>query len=328
MKSQSTNPRPDTSRRASPPPIKRRLPPWLAACLLALSLLPGLASAELKVVASLPTLGAVAKAVGGDHVKVSVLSSPNQDPHYVDARPSLVLPLNKADLLIQNGLELEESWLAPLRVQARNPAIMPGGAGFFDASTTISHLMQVPQMAIDRSMGDIHPGGNPHFLWDPRRIIEVTRGIGAKLTQLDPKNGPTYKANTLALIAKLEALTKAQSERFAALPSEARVVVAYHQSFPYLFHWLSLTQAETIEPRPGIPPSPDRIATVLATMRSGSARTVIQENYQPKTISETVAKLSSGKLVVLRGGVDFEKGETVETYLEEVADAIYAALAP
>lgn len=284
------------------------------------------AEARVKVVATLPSLASIAQTVGGAEVEVVALASPDQDPHYVDPRPSLVLALNKADLLVLNGLELEDSWLLPLLSNARNPNINVGAKGWVDASTFVPHLQQVPTVKIDRAMGDLHPGGNPHFLTDPRAGKAVALGLAGRLAAIDPAHQAAFQANAQALAAQLDQLAAAQTARFAALTPAQRKVVAYHQSFPYLFDWLGLTQVDTIEPRPGIPPAPDRIATVLGTLRTSGAKVIVQEIYQPRNISETLAKMAPATLVVLPGGVDFEHHEAYVDHLKKVAEALYAAI--
>ncbi len=181
----------------------------------------GPAFGAVDVVATLPSLASIASEVGGAHVKVHALAAPNEDPHFVDARPSLMLALNKADLLISNGLELEEGWLPPLQIAARNAKIQVGGSGFVEAAQFIDAL-EVPMGRIDRSMGDLHPGGNPHFLNDPYRVAQIARGLGTTLATLDPKHAADFEANTARFCTALEDLAKVQRERFAALPSAGR----------------------------------------------------------------------------------------------------------
>ena len=296
--------------------------------LLALLLMmwPGLVHAELRVVATLPSLAAIADAVGGEHVRVVSLASPDQDPHYVDPRPNLVLELNKADLLIVNGLELEASWLRPILINARNPDILVGARGYFDGSQAVPRLLQVPTVAIDRSMGDIHPGGNPHYLFDPRASAAVGRALGARMAQLDPANAAVYGAQAEAWASSVEAMAEAERGRFAALPAPSHVVVSYHQSFPYLYDWLGLKEIETVEPKPGIPPAPNRVAQVLSTMRTQQARVIVQESYQPTNVSQTLAGLAKGEVIVIAGGARVAKGQSYEAHMKEVADALYRAL--
>lgn len=288
------------------------------------ALAPLTARADLDIVATLPDLAAIAREIGGPAVDVTALAPPTQDPHYVDPRPNLILPLNRADLLVINGLELEVGWLPPLQVAARNGRIQTGGEGFFDASTAVTRL-GVPQGKVDRAMGDIHPGGNPHFLFDPRAARQIVAALARRMSRLDPAKADTYRANAAAFDQRLAAFAEAQQKRFAALPAERRRVVAYHASLIYLFDWLDLTEAETVEPRPGIAPTPAHVARVLSRMKKDGIRVVVQEAYYPKKTSETLARLAGGSVVVLPGGA--ADGQGYMDRLTAVADTLYAALA-
>lgn len=291
----------------------------------ALFALPLPAAAKLRVVASLPTLGALARDVGGDDVEVEVLSSARQDPHYVDPRPDLIVKLSQADLLVQNGLELEIGWLPKLLVGARNDRIQPGAPGHFDASTLVTPL-EVPTGRLDRAMGDIHPGGNPHFLFDPRAVAAVARGLGARLATLDPPNAAAHAARAEAVAGKLEALAREERARFDALTPTQRRIVVYHRSFPYLLDWLGLSSVAEVEPRPGISPDPGHVAKVLGTLRSSGARAVLQESFYPSKTSQTLAQLAGVKLIVVPGGADFGAGQTTEAWLRAISQEVLRAL--
>lgn len=284
------------------------------------------ADAKLRVAATLPDLAALAAEVGGDLVTVTALARPTEDPHYVDPKPSLLLPLSRADLIILNGLELEVGWLPPLLVNARNAAIQPGAAGYLDASTVVATKLQIPRGRIDRAQGDIHPGGNPHFTHDPRRAAEIALGIGERLAVLDRANEDVYRERARAVAADLRRIAAEQTARFAQLPIEKRRVVVYHDSWVYLIDWLGLDQVATVEERPGVKPSPGHVARVLTAMRRDGARLILQEEYYPRNTSATLSKLAEGELTVMRGGTHFEKGETYGEHAVETADALYAAL--
>ncbi len=306
-----------------------RCPParWLPALMLGVYLLgPAPAAAELRVVATLPDLAALAAAVGGDDVEVTALAPPNQDPHYVDPRPNLILPLNRADLLIVNGLELEVGWLPPLQVAARNGRIQAGGSGYFDASAVVRRL-EVPTGKIDRAMGDVHPGGNPHFLYDPRQARRVVAALAAHMGRLDPGNAADYARRAAAFDARLAALAGRQAARFGALSAAQRRVVTYHASLTYLFDWLDVEAVQTVEPRPGIPPTPAHTAQVLSTMKARDVRRVVQESFYPRKTSETLARLVDGAVVVLPGSTRFDEGEGYLTHMNDIAERLYDALA-
>ncbi len=287
---------------------------------------PTLAQAELQIVATLPDLAAIASAVAGDHATVTALVSPDQDPHYVDGRPSMILPLNRADLLISNGMELEVGWLPPLVTSARNGKIQPGSPGFLDASFFVQRI-QVNPGPIDRARGDVHPGGNPHFTFDPRQAKRIAQAILQRIIQLDASHAAEITVNHTRFTKRLDTLIEGQRARFAKLPAPKRRLVAYHQSLPYLWQWLNLDQVATVEPKPGIPPNPGHVATVLKTMRTTKARVIVQESFYPSRTSKTLAKLARGELVVIPSGARFAKGETYIQHITEVTDALHAALA-
>ena len=220
--------------------------------ILTLSLvMPSLALAKVKVVATLPTLAAVAREMGGDEVTVDVLATTSQDPHFVDARPDYILKANKADLLIYNGMELEIGWLPPIQKSARNARIMDGAIGALDASTAIRAL-DIARTKVERSQGDIHAQGNPHYLYSLEEVILVSKAVSEKLSQLDPEHAALFRARYANFESRAQKKAAEAKARFAALPASKKAVVAYHDSMPYLLQWLGLTQLATIEPKPGI----------------------------------------------------------------------------
>ncbi len=292
---------------------------------LVFSAMPAVA-APLQVVATLPSLAAIAKDIGGPLVQVEALVSPRQDPHYADAKPSLIVTLNRADLLIVNGLELEVGWLPPLLQQARNGKIQKGTPGYVDASAAV-RLLGVPKGAIDRALGDIHPGGNPHFLVDPRAGARIAIAVGQGLARVDAANALIYQQNAAALAHKLDAFAAAEAGRFAQLPPARRSLVAYHDSLLYLVDWLGLHQVATLEPRPGIAPNPQHVAEVLQLMKNAAVPAIAQEEFYPQNTGKTVGQLAHAKLVVLPGGARFP----TESYLDHVkalAQTLYAGLQP
>lgn len=293
---------------------------------LALALTGGTAHAELQVVATLPDLGAVTKAVGKDLVSVKVLATPTEDPHFVDPRPSYLVTLSRADMIVFNGLDLEVAWLPPLLVNARNARIIFGMPGYVDASTFVARKLQVPQGKIDRSMGDVHPGGNPHFGYGPDAMSDIARGVATRLGQLDTKNAAAYKANAEAFVAELAQLASAEKARFAALTPAQRKIVVYHDSLVYLVDWLGLDQVGTIEERPGIKPSPGQVANVLKRIKGDQVRVILQEEFHPDSTSATLAKLGQATIVKLPGGSRTASGNGYLDYLRLVSGSVYDAL--
>ena len=252
------------------------------------------AQAALRVVATVPDLAAIAQEVGKDKVKVSALVLSSQDPHFVDARPNLVLDVSAADLLLVVGLELEVGWLPTLVSGARNPKVQTGGAGFLDCSQFVG-LMDVPTEKVDRSMGDVHPGGNPHYLYDPRNAIAVAWGIAGKMGALDPSNATSYQNNAKDFIGRLQSSIKGWEQKLSAI--RGTQVITYHKSWTYLANWLGFAVPINIEPKPGIPPSPSHIVQVIGTVSSAGVKLVLQEEFYQANTAELVASKSGAKLV-------------------------------
>lgn len=298
-------------------------------CLLTLSvtffsvLSPSSANATLKVVASLPDLAALAAAVGGDLVEVRALSSEAQDPHYVDARPSLLLPLRAADLLIVNGLDLETGWLPQLIVNSRNAKLRAGSNGYLDASSVVTKRDIVKA---DRAKGDIHPGGNPHFLHDPTAALAIASLIAKRLAVLDPSQAAVYAKNAKRFQKKLRYVMAVEAKRFRALPAPRKQVVTYHRSLSYLTAWLGLKSVATIEPKPGVKPNPGHVGFVLKTMKSTGAKVVVQEAFYPRKTGQILARLAGGSLALVPGGTQFRKGETYILRTRRTAKVLYDAL--
>ncbi len=292
---------------------------------LSVALVPSLAEAKVRVVATLPTLASIVREVGGQEVEVTSLAYPTQDAHFVDARPHLVLQLNKADLLVINGSNLEVGWLPVLLTGARNSRIQPGSQGYLDASTLVT-LKEIPHGQVDRSKGDIHPGGNPHYLTDPRNGGKVALGIAQRLGAIDPANRNGYLQRAKALDQKAVALAERERKRFLAIPAVRRHVVTYHQSWVYFLDWLSLEEIGTIEPKPGIPPDPPHVSRLLTHMRKVHTDAILQEAYYSSRIGKLLAEKAGVPLVVLPGGADFERGQSYQDYLETLTGKVHAAM--
>lgn len=299
----------------------------LAALLVLLALFTPAAAlaARLKVVTTLPSLAAIAREVGGDHVEVVTLAAKNEDPHFVDPRPNYVLDLNSADLVVYNGLELEVGWLPPLLTQARNAALGDGKSGNFDASAFITPL-DVATTRVDRSRGDVHASGNPHYLLDARSGARVAAALAERLADLDPAHEDDYLSRADRMVAELEKFAREQTERFAKLPAEKRRIVAYHASLSYLKDWLGLVEVATIEPLPGVSPDPGHVADVLKTIKAQSVPLIVQERYYPSSTAEKLAELSGARLILLDGNADFDSGERYIDYLRRISDALYEPL--
>jgi len=281
------------------------------------------AHAKVEVVTTVPDLAALARVVGGDKVSITSLSLPTQDPHFVDAKPSLVLKLNKADLLIAIGLDLEVGWLPVLQNGARNPKVATGGKGYLECAQHVK-LLEIPTKAIDRSMGDIHPGGNPHYLFDPRQAARCTQAIAAKLGELDPGNAKLYAANTKAFLAKLDTARADWEKRMA--PFKGHSVITFHRSWNYLVDWLQLVSIGELEPKPGIPPTSRHVAALLQLGKAKGVKCVIQEAFYPDKTGRLVANKLGGQVVLLAGGSDVGAGETYIDHMTHVIDSLEGAL--
>jgi ABC-type Zn uptake system ZnuABC Zn-binding protein ZnuA len=250
---------------------------------------PGLSApppARLSVVATTPDLAALAKAIGGDAVDVKALAKPTEDAHFVDAKPSHIVTLNRADVLIEGGAELELGWLPPLLESSRNSRIAAGAPGRIVASRGIK-MLEIPQ-TFDRSKGDVHALGNPHFLVDPLNAKIVAADIADHLAQVDPKSAEVFKANLQTFNQALDAKLAEWQKQLA--PYRGAKIVTYHKDFVYLADRFGLEIVETLEPKPGIAPSPAHLAKVIATMRAAKARVIVVQPYQNRRTAETVAR--------------------------------------
>ena len=258
-----------------------------------LLLVPLVAHAKLNAVATLPDFGALAREIGGDKVTVTVLAKPTEDPHFVDARPSFVVSLRNADVLIDGGAELEIGWLPPLLQNARNPKIEIGKAGRVIASQGI-RLMNVPAN-VTRAAGDVHALGNPHFMTDPIIAKAVAQHIAQSFSAVDPANAAAYEANYQKFEGTINA--KLQEWGAALLPFKGQHVVAYHDSWPYFAHRFGINIDIFLEPKPGIPPSPSHLAEVITQMKGQNIKAIIVEPFQDKKVAEKVAGATGAKVV-------------------------------
>ncbi len=244
------------------------------------------ASAQLRVVATTPDLASVAREIGGDRVSVVALAKPTEDPHFVDAKPSFIVTLNRADALIEGGAELELGWLPPLLENSRNSKIGAGAPGRIVASDGI-RLLEIPT-SFDRSKGDIHSLGNPHFMIDPVSVKIVARNIANHFAQLDPKSAATYNANLAKFNATLDARFAEWQKQLA--PYRGAKIVTYHRDFIYLAQRFGLSIVDELEPKPGIAPSPAHLARVIGEMKSNNAKVILVQPFQNRKTAETVAR--------------------------------------
>jgi zinc/manganese transport system substrate-binding protein len=218
-------------------------------------------------------------------------------------------------------------WLPNLIVGSRNPRIQNGTPGQLDASTVVP-LKGVPTTAISRAQGDIHPGGNPHYMVDPRDGARVAKAIADRLGQIDPPHRAAYAQRAAALANAANALAAKESKRFAALAAAHRHVVVYHESMIYLLDWLGIKQIATLEPKPGIPPSPQHVASVIGSMKADHTPLIVYEEYRPRNTGALVAEKTGARLVLIPGGPDFDHGQGYLAYVEDVTNKLFAGLKP
>ncbi len=293
---------------------------WFALTLLAAPL----AHAKLNVVATTPDLGALAQAVGGDRIALTSLSKPTEDPHFVDAKPSFVVKLNRADALIEGGAELEQGWLSPLLESSRNPKITPGAPGRILCSAKLA-LLEIPS-ALDRSKGDIHAAGNPHYLTDPENAAAVAATIADAFSQIDSAGAAVYRDNLAKFTAELDRKLAEWRQRLA--PFQGRRIAAYHNLYPYFARRFGVRIDLFLEPKPGIPPSPAHLAEVIAKMKAEGVRVILVEPYQARRTAETVAAATGATVVDVTqypGGLKGTEGGYV-SLLDHLVNSLAKAL--
>ena len=251
------------------------------------------ADAKIKVVATLPDFASLAREIGGDKIEVSAMAKATEDPHFVDARPSFVVQLRDADVLIDGGAELELGWLPPLLQNARNPKLEIGKPGRVQASQGV-RLMNVPAN-VTRAAGDVHALGNPHFMTDPIIAKTVALHIAQSFAAVDAPNAGFYDANYKKFEATINA--KLQEWGAAMLPFKGQSVVAYHDSWVYFAHRFGLNIDIFLEPKPGIPPSPSHLAEVIEKIKAQKIKAIIVEPFHDRKIAEKVASSTGAKVV-------------------------------
>lgn len=244
--------------------------------LLSLWLAAAPALAELRVFACEPEWAALARAIGGERVEVTSATTARQDPHHIEARPGLIAQVRRADLLVCTGADLEAGWLPLLVRQSGNERVRPGQPGYFEAAMAVERL-EIPQQ-VDRSMGDVHAQGNPHVQLDPRRIATIAGQVAERLTAIDPAGADAYHQHLTDFRGRWDAAVQGWQARAAVLRS-ARFVT-HHKDFAYLFDWLNLTGIGTLEPKPGLPPSPTHLAELKAQVQKQPIRAVLYAAYQ------------------------------------------------
>lgn len=282
------------------------------------------AKKKLNVVATTPDLAVIAQAIGGELVDVKALAKPTEDSHFVDAKPSSIVTLNRADVLIEGGAELELGWLPALMESARNSKISAGAPGRISASQGV-RLLEIPT-SFDRAKGDVHSLGNPHFLIDPVNVRIIAGNIANHLAQVDPANAATYRSNLQKFQVRIDAKLPEWQKKLA--PYAGAKIVTYHKDFPYLAERFKLNVIENLEPKPGIAPSPSHLAQVIIAMKSQNAHVILVQPFQNRKTAETVARQTGGIVV----DIAQQPGAVAGTanyfdLMDHIVEALSAALA-
>jgi zinc/manganese transport system substrate-binding protein len=278
----------------------------------ALMLAPRVAQAQLKVVTSTSDLYDIAKSVGGDKITATHIGEGYQDPHFIEAKPSFVLQLRNADVWAFVGLDLEIGWMPLLLDGARNPKIRQGGSGYVDASQVIP-VLDRPRGNVDRSMGDVHPLGNPHYWLDPENGRRIARMFKAKFSQLDPKNEDVYERNEKAFEARLNAAERGWQTDLAAI--KGKPVVAWHTSWRYFAEYTGMNIVAFMEPKPGVPPSPSHLYEVIQTVKRTGAKAIVMEPFYDRKVAALVAKQTGIKVLILPPSVGGLRNAPVNDYI-------------
>ena len=276
--------------------------------LAALALLLGVpagAYAQLRVVTSTTDLYDIAKEVGGNKITAAHIGEGYQDPHFIEAKPSFVLQLRNADVWAFVGLDLEIGWMPLLLDGARNPKIRQGGTGYLDVSRAIP-LLDVPSGNVDRSQGDVHPLGNPHYWLDPENGRRIARLFHDKFVALDPAGKAEYDRGLADFTTKLNAAEKSWAPLIAQI--KGKPVVAYHTSWRYFAEYTGMNIVGFMEPKPGVPPSPSHLLGLVRTMREKGAKVIIMEPFYDRRTVDVVAKQTGAKVLVLPPSVGGVKG--------------------
>ena len=262
---------------------------------------------KLNVVTSTTDMAALAQEVGGDNVSVEAIARGYQDPHFVEAKPSFLLRLRQAVLLIVVGLQLEIGWLPPLITQSGNPKVQAGAAGYLDASQ-FAEILDVPTGPVTRAMGDVHPLGNPHYWLDPNNGRRIAKGIANKFAEMDPPNASYFQQRFQDFDKRLSA---AEQKWDAAMkPFKGRKVVTYHNSLPNFAHHFGLNVIGYVEPRPGIPPTPSHTIELIGQMKRENCKIIMVEPYFDRKTPDSIARETGGVVVEYLPSVGGEKDVT------------------
>jgi zinc/manganese transport system substrate-binding protein len=269
------------------------------------------APAKINIMGATEDLAAIAREIGGDQVNVDSIAKGYQDPHFVEPKPSFILKLQKADLLLVVGLQLEIGWLPPLITQSRNAKIQPAGPGYMDMST-YCEILEIPQGPVSRAMGDVHPLGNPHYWLNPDNGRRIAKAIADKLSSMQPASAATFAARYADFDKRLAEGEKGWVAKMA--PFKGRKVVTYHRSWPNFCEKFGLDVVEYVEPKPGIPPTPNHTLDVINLMKREAVKLILVEPYFDLKAPDKIASDVGGQVVVLMPSVGGVK--EITTYFQ------------
>lgn len=289
--------------------------------LLALLSSASLAQAKLNVVATTSDIGALVREVAGDDANVTTIAKGSQDPHFLEAKPSYMVKLRDADLLVANGLSLEIGWLPSLTRGARNPKVNPGAAGYLDLGSLIDPIDK-PTESLTRAMGDVHPDGNPHFTLDLERASDLALKIAERLGQLDSAHKDGYKARAEAFKARIDGKMKDWKARVAK--TGIKDVITYHPSLNYFLNRFALRAPINLELKPGVPPSAQHILDVISVAKNEKIKLIFVDNFFDTKIADRVAKESPSTRVA-SVGIAVESKPELKT-LDDVTEQLVRAL--
>jgi len=276
----------------------------LALLLASLQVPPAQAAGKIQIVTATSDLAALAQEVGGDRVEVESIARGYQDPHFVEAKPSFLLKLRKADLLIVVGLELEIGWLPPLINQSGNPRIQVAAPGYFDASR-FAEILEIPKGIVTRAEGDVHPLGNPHYWLDPANGQRIAKGIADKFSEMRPADASYFEQRYQTFTKRLQD----EDQKWVAemKPYAGRKVVTYHRSWPNFAKHFDLDVVGYVEPRPGIPPSPSHTLELIQLMKRENIKVIMVEPYFDLKTPKAIARDTGAQVVVMMPSVGGEK---------------------
>ena len=275
------------------------------------------AHAQLKVVTSTTDLYDIAKDVGGNKISATHIGEGYQDPHFIEAKPSFVLQLRKADVWAFVGLDLEIGWMPLLLQGARNPKLRAGQPGYVDVSKVIP-VLDAARGNVDRSQGDVHPLGNPHYWLDPENGRRIARLFRETFSKLDPANASAYAANERAFVQRLDVAEKSWQADLAKIKGQP--VVAYHTSWRYFAEYIDMEIVGFMEPKPGVPPSAAHLAGLIQTMKQRGAKAIVMEPFYDRKMADLVASRTGAKVVILPPSVGGAKG--LDDYIQLIGSNI------